>query len=109
MSESESGPLAYEVEYTPRVRERLREFTAIARSRGDVKEFLAALREIDRRLKVYPQFGEQLYDLKAEPGQVWIGTVRPLSMRYTVYDTLRRVTVGALPTLLPQTEPDPDE
>lgn len=109
MSDSEAGPPAYQVDYPVRVRERLRELTAIARSRGDGKEFLAALGEFDRRLKVYPQFGEQLYDLRAEPGQVWIGFVRPLGMRYAVFDNLRRVTVGALPTLLPQTKPDPDE
>src|SRR5438874_5510713 len=64
-------PAPYRVEYSERVRQR-----------GDGEEFLAALKEFDRRLRIYPQFGEPLVDLTKEPGQVWIGTVRPLAMRY---------------------------
>jgi hypothetical protein len=39
-----------------------------------------------------------------EPGQVWIGIVRPLAMRYAVLDDRRLVMVGALPVLLPKSE-----
>ena len=49
----------------------------IARQRGDGEEFIAALKEFDRRLHIYPQFGEPLVDLKKQAGQVWIGIVRP--------------------------------
>lgn len=86
-------PRPYDVSITGRVFDKVRELAAVARARGDGETFLAAVQEFYRRLRIYPQFGEQLYDLKAEPGQVWIGTVRPLGMRYTVYDDLRRVTV----------------
>jgi hypothetical protein len=43
---------------------------------------------------VYPQFGEPLADLTQEPGQVWIGTVAPLVVRYAIYDELRLVIVA---------------
>jgi hypothetical protein len=58
----------------------------VARQRGDGEAFLAALKEFHRRLTVYPQFGEALADLKHETGQAWIGIVRPLAMRYGVFD-----------------------
>jgi hypothetical protein len=77
----------------------------MARERGDGEAFLAALKEFHRRLCVYPQFGEPLLDLTQESGQVWIGTVRPLAMRYGVFDNRRVVMVAALPVLLPKSEP----
>ena len=46
-----------------------------------------------------------LLDLTQESGQVWIGTVRPLAMRYGVFDNRRVVMVAALPVLLPKSEP----
>jgi len=57
----------------------------MARQRGDGEAFLAALKEFDRRLSIYPQFGEPLIDLTHEGGQVWVGIVRPLAMRYGVF------------------------
>jgi hypothetical protein len=81
----------------------------VARERGDGEDFVAALKEFHRRLSIYPQFGEPLIDLNQEPGQVWIGTVRPLVMRYGVFDERRLVMVAALPVLLPKSEPDPNE
>jgi len=77
----------------------------MARERGDGEAFLAALKKFHRRLSVYPQFGEPLLDLTQESGQVWIGTVRPLAMRYGVFDDRRVVMVAALPVLLPKSEP----
>ena len=38
---------------------------------------LIALREIDRRLMIYPQFGEPSRDLTATPGAEWAGFVGP--------------------------------
>jgi hypothetical protein len=75
-----------------------------ARHRGDGDAFVAALREFDRRLRVYPQFGEPLIDLAQQSGQVWIGVVRPLAMRYGVFDDRRLVMVAPIPVLLPQSE-----
>jgi hypothetical protein len=78
----------------------------VARERGDSEAFLAALKEFHRRLCLYPQFGEPLIDLTQELGQVWIGIVRPLAMRYAVFDERRVVTVAALPVLLSEPEPE---
>lgn len=83
MSTSAPAPEPYQVVYAERVRRRLLSLADTARERGDGEAFVAALKEFHRRLGIYPQFGDPLTDLKREPGQVWIGTVRPLS-------TLRR-------------------
>src|SRR5262245_42509601 len=77
------------VVYSERVRQRMRELAQISRGRGDGLAFLAALKEFHRRLIVYPQFGEPLTDLVHESGQIRIGIVPPLSMRYAVYDDRR--------------------
>lgn len=102
-------PMPYRVEYSKQVRQRLLALADTARQRGDGEEFVAALKEFDRRLRIYPQFGEQLVDLKREPGQVWIGTVRPLAMRYGVFDERRLVTIMAIPVLLPKSKPKTTE
>jgi hypothetical protein len=81
----------------------------VARERGDGEAFLAALKEFHRRLCLYPQFGEPLSDLTQEPGQVWLGTVRPLAMRYGVFDERRVVTVTEIPVLLPKPGPQESE
>jgi hypothetical protein len=57
-------------------------------------EVLAALKEIDRRLHIYPQFGDPLRDLKLEPTKIWVGTVRPLVVRYILDEERRLVLVG---------------
>lgn len=92
----------YRVTYSTRVRERIVAMADEARERGDGFAFVVALREFDRRLALYPQFGEQLYDMKLELGQFWIGFVRPIAMRYGVYDERREVVAGALPVLMPR-------
>lgn len=50
-----------------------------------------------------------MVDLTQETGQVWMGIVRPLSMRYGVFDERRVVMVAALPVLLPKSESGKDE
>ena len=65
-----SEPEPYRVVYSERVRQRLLVLADVARERGDGEAFLAALSEFDRRLRLYPQFGEPLIDLTREPGQV---------------------------------------
>lgn len=106
MSTGASGPEPYRVVYSERVRQRLLALTDSARERGDGEAFLAALKEFHRRLCLYPQFGEPLIDLAQEPGQVWIGIVRPLAIRYGVFDQRRLVMVAAIPVLLPKSESD---
>ena len=109
MSAAASPPTPYRVEYSERVRQRLLALADMARRRGDGEEFIAALKEFDRRLHIYPQFGEPLVDLKKEPGQVWIGIVRPLAMRYGVFDERRLVITAAIPVLLPKSRPEEAE
>jgi hypothetical protein len=104
MSPAESGPLPYQVAYSERVRQRLLALADLARVRGDGEALVAAVREFHRRLCLYSQFGEPLFDLTQERGQVWIGFVRPLSMRYAVFDEQRVVMVAAMPVLLAKSE-----
>ena len=95
----------YRVLYSARVRERLLALADVARERGDAEAFVTALREFDRRLRLYPQFGDPLTNLRHESGQIWIGIVRPLAIRYTVFDERRTVVVAAIPVLLPKAKP----
>jgi hypothetical protein len=95
--------------YSEQVRQRLLALADFARDRGDAERFLSAVKEFHRRLCLYPQFGEPLIDLSQELGQVWIGIVRPLAMRYGVLDERRVVMVAAIPVLLPKSEPDENE
>jgi hypothetical protein len=109
VSSATAEPVPYRVVYSDRVRQRLLALADVARERGDGDAFLAALKEFDRRLCLYPQFGEPLVDLKREAGQVWIGVVRPLAMRYGILDERRIVMVAALPVLLPKSNPHQSE
>ena len=109
MNAAASEPVPYRVVYSERVRQRLLALADIARERGDGEAFLAALKEFHRRLCLYPQFGEPLIDLKREPGQVWLGTVRPLVLRYGVFDERRVVMVTEIPVLLPKSEAQESE
>jgi hypothetical protein len=104
MSVAASDPVPYRVVYSERVRQRLLALADIARGRGDAEAFLAALKEFHRQLCLYPQFGEPLIDLTQELGQVWLGVVRPLAMRYGVFDERRVVMVAEIPVLLPKGE-----
>lgn len=94
------GPPAYQVIYSDWVRDRLLELADEANRRGDGPEYAAAAREFHRRLCVYPQFGDPLIDLRGYPGQVRLGVVPPLAMRYAVLEEQRLVFVAALPVLL---------
>jgi hypothetical protein len=94
----------YQVVYSEQVRQRLLALADVARERGDSEAFLAALKEFHRRLCLYPQFGEPLTDLTQETGQVYLGIVRPLAMRYGVFDERRVVMVAEIPVLLPRSE-----
>jgi hypothetical protein len=76
------------------------------RPRGDGPAFAAALREFHRRLELFPQFGDPILDLVVEQGQIRLGIIRPLSMRYGVYEERRMVLCGAIPILLPPVKAD---
>ena len=95
-------PQVNQVTVSGRVFDKVRELATKATARGDGEAFLAALREFDRRLRVYPQFGDPLIDLWEPTGQIRLGIVPPLAMRYAVFEERRLVLVVALPVLLPR-------
>ena len=80
---------------------RLGEMADAAIAQGDGEAFASALKEFDRLLRLYPQFGDPLIDLTAAPGIIYNGIIRPLSIRYGVYEDRRLVLVVAMPVLLP--------
>jgi hypothetical protein len=57
---------------------------------------MAAAKEINRRLRVYPQFGEPRRDLPALGATLWAGTVPPLMLQYVI-DEVYRVVFVAVP------------
>jgi hypothetical protein len=105
MAASESAA-PYRLVYSEAVKRCLRELSDAAFSRGDGPVFTAALKEFDRLLRLYPQFGDPLSDLQAGGGQVRLGIIRPISMRYGVNENLRIVFCATLPVLLPIDKPD---
>jgi hypothetical protein len=92
--------------YSEAVKQRLREMSSEADARGDGPAFTAALKEFDRRLKLFPQFGDQQIDLTEGGGQIRVGIIRPLSMRYGINEEKRIVFCTAPPVLLPLDRPD---
>jgi hypothetical protein len=95
MTESSSKPAPYRVSYSRHVREELRSLVSRANQRGLGPQVLAAVRTIDERLRIYPQFGQPLYDLKLEPAQLWIATVPPVVVKYVFDEERRQVMIVA--------------
>lgn len=100
MAESES-PAPYRVDYSGAVLQHLRLLARRAAARGDGPAFTAALKEFDRLLRLYPQFGDQQIDLVVGGGQIRLGIIRPLSMRFGVNEEKRVVFCTSPPVLLP--------
>jgi hypothetical protein len=96
------SPVPYQVSYSERVLQQLKALGYEAAERGDGTQFVEALKEFHRLLTLYPQFGEPYLDLSAESGRIYKGFVRPLAMRYAVYEDRRLVMVVAPPVLLPK-------
>lgn len=96
----------YEVTYSERVLEDL--LAMVRRNPAHAATIRAAFREINRLLRVYPQFGHPLRDLTVEPAQLWIGTVSPLVVQYVLVEgddagRSRQVMVVRPFTALPHT------
>jgi hypothetical protein len=89
----EPGAAPYAVSYSQRVREEFVQLVTRARTRGLDATVLAAAKEIDRRLQVYPQFGQPLWKLSVEPAELWIGVVPPLVVHYVLDEDRRQVMV----------------
>ena len=107
MTESPSNPSLYRVVYSELVRARLKTLLAHANLRGMGQPVLLAVKEIDRRLQLYPQFGEPFRDLQLESAQLWIGIVPPLVARYCIYEKERLVMVVVPFLPLPNSGLDP--
>jgi hypothetical protein len=101
VSEPTSEPAPYQVVYSEVVRNEVRMLIADAASPEEARTIMAAFKEFDRRLRLYPQFGEPLLDLTHEAGRMWLGTVAPVGMRYAVFEDMRLVMVTIPPRLLP--------
>jgi hypothetical protein len=97
--------ILYPLGYSDAVKRHLRELSDAAFARGDGPAFTAALKEFDRRPRSFPQFGDPLSDLEVGGGQLRLGIIRPLSMRYGVNEDLRIVFCSTLPVLLPIEKP----
>ena len=104
--EKSDPPVPYTVDYSSFVLQHFRRLAQEASARGDGPAFVAALREFHRRLELFPQFGDPIMDLSTEEGQIRLGIIRPLAMRYGVCEARRLVLCAALPVLLPIVKPD---
>lgn len=91
----------YEVSYAPRVLDAIRRM--LLRNPAHLSELVAALRELERRLQIYPQFGQPLWDLSVPSAQLWVGVVAPLVLHYVLDEDRRRVTVTRELRVLPRT------
>jgi hypothetical protein len=83
----------YDVSYSQRVRDEFVQLVTQARAAGLAPTILAAAKEIDRRLHIYPQFGQPLRKLSVEPAEMWIGVVPPLVVHYVLDEERRQVMV----------------
>jgi hypothetical protein len=75
------------------VREEPKALIARARAPGFGPQVIAAVKEIDRRLRLYPQFGQPLRDLSFGSAQLWIGVVEPLTVQYMLDEERKAVMV----------------
>lgn len=83
----------YRVAYSERVRHAIGVLLRQAKVRGLERSVLDALGQIDHRLRVYPQFGQPLRDLKTVDEQIWIGAVPPLVVQCVIDEDKRLVMV----------------
>ncbi len=89
------------VHYSAHVLDVIRQM--ILRNPDHTAELVGALRELERRLRIYPQFGQPLWDLSVRPARLWIGVVSPLVLHYVVDEDRRVVMVASPPRPLPHT------
>lgn len=101
MNDAADIPAPYKVVDSGVVRATLQEFFARAEAVSQKDTLLAALKNLERRLGVYPQFGEPERDLSHEAGQLYNGAVPPVVVRYAVFEARRLAFVGSPPKLLP--------
>jgi hypothetical protein len=74
----------YEVTFSGNVIDALR--ALILRNPRRKNYILAALKVIEYRLQVFPQFGQELNDLSIPGAKLWVGVVPPLVVHYIVVE-----------------------
>ncbi len=96
MSEPSASPVPYRVVYSEHVRNELKDLLTRAKESSRERPALDAAKEIDRRLHIYPQFGEPRRDLESLGVTIWSGTVPSLVVEYVI-DERERVVFVAIP------------
>jgi hypothetical protein len=94
MTEPSGKPEPYRVIYSEQVRIELQKLVVWAKARGLGPLLLKALQDLDKRLHIYPQFGQPLQELILKPAQRWIGVVPPLVVHYVLNEERRLVFVA---------------
>jgi hypothetical protein len=102
MADPPGGFTPYDISYSGRVRDELAALIARANAHGRGETPVAALRVMDDRLRVYPQFGQPLRDAAVESAQEWVGVIEPLVVRYIIYEERRLVCIVKPITPLPR-------
>jgi len=88
-------PVPYRVIYSDRVRSQLQDLINRAGQVGLGRQVLDAVKLIDQRLRIYPQFGQTLCDLLTPGETLWVAAVWPLLARYVIDEERRLVFVVA--------------
>ena len=102
MTESAGQATPYKVVYSGLVLATLRNFIARARAAGQNDRFAVVLEPRAALPRVYPQFGEPLFDLQQEQGRIFTTVLCPLFVvRYAVVEETKVVFVGSPPKLMP--------
>ena len=90
MSSPSNDPEPYDVVYSEAAKDSLARLVALARSRGLGAEAIQAVKEINDRLQLYPQFGEPVRDYEAIGITGYLGHIWQISFTYGV-DEERRI------------------
>jgi hypothetical protein len=91
----------YRVVFSVLAQTALRELVEKAKARGCGGDALRALRTLDERLRIYPQFGEPIRDYPALDLTEYRGHVWQITLTYAVDEQRRIVHVAAAPKPLP--------
>lgn len=101
MSRPSPEPLPYRVIYSLLAQSALADLCQRAKAGGHGSEALAAVKTIDERLRVYPQFGEPIRDYAALGLTEYRGHVWQITFTYAVDEQRRMVYVVAAPKPMP--------
>lgn len=98
----------YAVSYSQRVRESFTEMARRITNTYLLNWVYDSAKKIERRLQVYPQFGQPLRDLSVPNATLWYGIIEPLMVQYVIDQDRRQVMVTVPFRLLPWAETEPE-